>query len=210
MTVWLKAMARAVREHFFAGIDYQDRLARFLENHDEPRAASVFERKNHEAAAIITFLSPGLRFFHQGQFEGRRMRISPHLVKAPDEPVDLWLRKFYSELLTVLKKPVFREGKWQLLECRSAWHGNGSCECFIAFAWEGTNGEKTLVVVNYSPHPGQCYVYLPYHGLEGKLLKFVDFMSPDIYHREGDELLSKGIYFDMPGWGYHIFEVSVP
>src|SRR6185503_4608391 len=31
--------AHPVREHFHAGLDYQDKLARFLENHDEPRAA---------------------------------------------------------------------------------------------------------------------------------------------------------------------------
>jgi len=79
--------AKAVREHFFAGLDYQDKLARFLENHDEPRAAATFEPGIHEAAAMITFLAPGLRFFHQGQFEGRKKRISPHLVRAPQEPI---------------------------------------------------------------------------------------------------------------------------
>ena len=80
--------ARPVREHFLAGLDYQDHLARFLENHDEPRAATAFPPGKHEAAAVLTYLSPGLRFFHQGQFEGRRKRISPHLVRAPVEPVD--------------------------------------------------------------------------------------------------------------------------
>jgi hypothetical protein len=84
--------ARAVREHLQAGLDYQDRLARFLENHDEPRAAATFAPDVHQAAAIITFLSPGLRFFHQGQFEGRRKRISPHLVRAPVEAPDTTCR----------------------------------------------------------------------------------------------------------------------
>jgi len=64
--------ARPAWEHFHAGMDYQNRLARFLENHDEPRAAATFPQEVHEAAAVITYLSPGLRFFHQGQFEGRR------------------------------------------------------------------------------------------------------------------------------------------
>ena len=41
--------ARAVREHFHADLDYQDKLARFLENHDEPRAAATFNRESHEA-----------------------------------------------------------------------------------------------------------------------------------------------------------------
>ena len=34
--------ARPVREHLCAGLDYQNKLARFLENHDEPRAAATF------------------------------------------------------------------------------------------------------------------------------------------------------------------------
>ena len=76
--------ARPIREHFHADLDYQNKMARFLENHDEPRAAATFPPGAHEAAAVITFLSPGLRFFHQGQFEGRRKRISPHLVRGPD------------------------------------------------------------------------------------------------------------------------------
>ena len=99
--------ARAIRQHFFAGLDYQDKLARFLENHDEPRAAATFDDKNHEAAAVITFLSPGLRFFHQGQFEGRKKRISPHLVRAPQEPINIDLRKFYDSLLNIMKKEIF-------------------------------------------------------------------------------------------------------
>jgi hypothetical protein len=55
--------AVAVREHFYAGLDYQDKLVRFLENHDEPRIAATLDLKNHEAAAISHFFSPGLDFF---------------------------------------------------------------------------------------------------------------------------------------------------
>ena len=84
----------------------------------------------HEAAAVITFLSPGLRFFHQGQFEGRRKRISPHLVRGPDEPIDERLKQFYDRLLAVLRHPVVREGQWQLLECVPAWDGNWTLGLF--------------------------------------------------------------------------------
>src|SRR5688572_23507044 len=87
--------ARPVREHLYAGLDYQDKLARFLENHDEPRVAATFATDVHEAAAVITYLTPGLRFFHQGQFLGYKKRISPHLGRGPDEPTDQELAKFY-------------------------------------------------------------------------------------------------------------------
>ena len=99
--------ARPVREHFHAGLEYQNKLARFLENHDEPRAAATFSPEVHEAAAVITFLSPGLRFFHQGQFQGRQKRISPHLVRGPDEPIDQQLEQFYDRLLAVLRQPSY-------------------------------------------------------------------------------------------------------
>ena len=95
--------ARPVREHLMAGLDYQDKLARFLENHDEPRAAAEFSWPQHRAAAIITFLSPGLRFFHQGQFEGARVRVPVHLSRGPDEPVNAEVQAFYTRLLQVLK-----------------------------------------------------------------------------------------------------------
>ncbi|MBZ5856065.1 alpha-amylase family glycosyl hydrolase [Flavihumibacter profundi] len=201
--------ARAVREHFYAGLDYQDKLARFLENHDEPRAAATFEQKNHEAAAVITFLSPGLRFFHQGQFEGKKKRISPHLIRGPQEPLNAALQNFYNGLLIVIGKPLFRNGQWRLLECLPTWDGNGSWDAFIAFAWEGNDGAKSLVAVNYSPNASQCFVHLPFGALNDKSVRFSDLLSPATYDRDGNELLAKGIFLDMPAWGYHIFEVTV-
>ena len=157
--------ARPVREHFHAGLDYQNKLARFLENHDEPRAAATFPANVHEAAAVITFLSPGLRFFHQGQLEGRKKRISPHLGRGPDEPVDGKRKEFYEKLFAVLRRPVVRSGEWRLLECMPAWEGNWTFDCFIAFAWQDPDGERLLVTVNYAPNQSQCYVRLPFDDL---------------------------------------------
>src|SRR5262249_37073302 len=116
--------ARPVREHFRAGLDYQDKMARFLENHDEPRAAATFPPGVHEAAPVITFLPPGMRFSPQGQLTGRMKRISPHLGRAPDEPINQELAKFYDRLLRVLQQPTVRQGEWRLLECAPAWEGN--------------------------------------------------------------------------------------
>jgi glycosidase len=133
--------ARPVRDHLRAGMDFQNKLARFLENHDEPRAATTFPPGLHEAAAVMTYLAPGLRLFHQGQFEGRRKRISPHLGRGPDEPPDPTVQAFYDRLLAVLRRPAVRQGRWQLLECLPAWAGNWTSDGFVAYAWEDTAGE---------------------------------------------------------------------
>ena len=199
---------KPVREHLRAGLDYQDRLARFLENHDEPRAAATFTADMHQTAAIVTYLSPGLRFFHQGQFEGRKKRISPHLVRAPVELADTALRRFYETLLAVLRHPVFRDGQWRLLDCTPAWNGNWTSDCFIAWSWQGDD-ERRLVVVNYAGNHSQCCIRLPFDGLVDRAVRLKDVTGPATYDRDGNELVLRGLYLDLPPWGYHAFEIAV-
>lgn len=197
--------ARPVREHFLAGMDYQNKLARFLENHDEPRAAATFPQSMHEAAAVITFLSPGLRFFHQGQFEARRKRISPHLNRAPNERIDGALQRFYERLLLVLRQPVVREGRWQLLECAPAWNGNWTNDCFVAFAWHSSADERLLVAVNYADHQSQCRLRLPFDDLNHKAWELRNQIGLESYVRDGNELQSQGFFLDMGPWQACVF-----
>jgi hypothetical protein len=199
--------ARPVREHFWAGRDYQDKLARFLENHDEPRAAAAFPAEVHEASAVITYLSPGLRFFHQGQFQGRRKRVSPHLCRGPEEPVDQRLKSFYDRLLTLLKSPTLRDGWWQLLACAAAWEGNWTSECIIPFAWEGRDGKLVIVVVNYADNQSQCYVRLPFADLGGRTWRFQDRLGSASFDRDGDGLQPQGLFLDLGKWSYHVFDL---
>ncbi len=200
--------ARPVREHLHAGLDYQSRLARFLENHDEPRAAATFRRGMHQAAAIITYLSPGLRFFHEGQFEGRQRRVSPHLVRRPDEPLNSELSSFYGGLRSVLRHPLTREGRWRLLECVPAWDGNWTWDCFIAWTWQGGDGSRVLIAVNYAANQSQCYVRWPFPELGGRPIRLTDLIGSAQFERDGSDLLSRGLYLDLPPWGAHVFSVT--
>jgi hypothetical protein len=201
--------ARPVREHLRAAPDYQAKSVRFLENHDEPRAAATFGPEVHRAAAAITYTIPGLRFFHLGQCEGRKTRISPHLVRAPEEPVDADLREFYDRLLAVLRLPILRDGAWQAHECRAAWDGNGSSDAFVAHSWRTPDGGRLLVAVNYAPHASQCYVQLPFPEIRQRSVRLVDRMNPITYTRDGDALLDHGLYLDMPPWSFHLFALEL-
>jgi glycosidase len=196
---------RPVREHLSAGLDYQSKMARFLENHDEPRTAAVFSPEIHEAAAIITFLSPGLRFFYQGQFEGRKKRISPHLCRGPCEASDPKLQEFYQRLLALLREPVVRGGRWQLLECMPAWDGKWTWDCFVAFAWQGPDEERLVVAVNYAPNQSQCRLRLPFADLAGKQWRLHDRLTSAVYDREGTDLQSHGLFLDTAPWQAAVF-----
>jgi glycosidase len=200
--------ARPVRDHLRADMAYQTRLARFLENHDEPRAAATFGPGIHAAAAVITFLTPGLRFFHQGQFRGAKKRISPHLGRGPDEPTDADLAKFYDRLLTVLRRSAVGDGQWQLLECVPAWDSNWTWDNFLASVWQGADDERVLVVVNYSGHQSQCYVRIPIPGLAGCHWRLQDQLSPAAYDRDGDDLRTRGLYIDAHPWQASVFSLK--
>ena len=134
--------ARPVREHFMAGLDYQNKLARFLENHDEPRAAATFAPGVHEAAAVITFLSPGCVSSTRDNSRGAGNASPLIWPRAGRTRRHRSWNEFYDRLLAVLRQPVVRDGQWQLLECVPAWEGNWTWDCFLAFAWQEPTVEE--------------------------------------------------------------------
>ncbi|MCX6550178.1 MAG: alpha-amylase family glycosyl hydrolase [Acidobacteria bacterium] len=200
--------AEPVREHLHAGLDYQDRVARFLENHDEPRAAATFHPDAHRAAAVVTFLAPGLRFFHQGQFEGCLKRISPHLVRGPEEPIDAVLSTFYERLLAVLRRPELRDGDWRLLPCGPAWGHNASWKHYVAYSWQLGGVHRLIVAVNASPVYSQCFVRLPFGDLAGSQWRLEDLIGEAVYTRDGGDLQTWGLFLDEPPWKAQVFTLA--
>jgi hypothetical protein len=170
-------------------------------------AAAEFPWPRHAAAAVITFLSPGLRFFHQGQFEGARIRVPVHLCRAPVEPTDPAIATFYARLLQVMKQTdALRSGTWSQIDPQPAWPGNGSAGNFVAFAWAGASG-RCIGVVNYADSRGQCRLRLPFSDLSGKQLRLTDLMGTEIYDRAGSDLVANGLYIDHAPWHCNLFEL---
>jgi hypothetical protein len=197
--------ARPVREHLFADPGYQSRLVRFIENHDEARAEEAFPGPVHKAAAVVSYLAPGMRLFHDGQFEGRKIRLSVHLCRGPDEPIDPGVSAFYDRLLAALRLPVFRDGHWLRLDPFPAWAGNWSCDGFIAYAWQGPDDARAVVIVNYEDTQGQCHLRLPFADLSGKRIRLTDALGTEAYDRDGAGLLDPGLYVDLGPWGVNVF-----
>jgi len=200
---------KPLRDHLFAALDYQSKMARFLENHDEQRVAAEFPVEKHKAAAVITFLIPGLRFFHHGQYIGKKLRISPHLVRAPLETINEELETFYNKLFNILRNPALRNGNWVLLDCTPEWEGNSTNESYISFAWQGERKEKILVVVNYSSFRSQCFIKLPFHDLNDDTWLLKDYFTGVAFKREGKDLQERGMYLDEPAWKIYVFELNI-
>jgi hypothetical protein len=199
--------AGAVRDHLRAPADVQHRMARFLENHDEPRAAATFRAELHRPASLVTFLTPGLRFLHQGQREGFRTHIPPHLCRGPAEATDTELAAWYDQLVDLLADHVFRDGAWALAACEPV-SRQGAADPFLAWTWRCDGGLWRLVVVNYGPASGRCHVRLPFDDLAGTTVELEDRLTGTRIERLGDDLVRDGLDVELPGWGARVFAVG--
>ena len=198
--------ADAVRQHLLADLSYQERLVRFIENHDEPRAAAAFPDRQARAAAVTIATLPGARLFHEGQFEGRRVRLPVFLDRRPPEPVDADLQDFYQTLLAAVAQPVFKAGEWRLYE-PYGWPDNRSYLNLAAWGWR-LGAERRLIIVNLSEHRSQALVPFPWEDLADRPWRLTDAFTGEIYGRDGLELRQPGLFVDLEGWGFHFFQVA--
>jgi Alpha amylase, catalytic domain len=204
--------AAGVRAHLRADPSFRDRGARFLENHDEPRAAAVFGVPEEFGPALVTSLAPGLRLLHEGQLEGRRIRLPVQLGRRPEEPVDETVRAFYARVLAVLRDPNLHYGTFVPLEVRSAGESDATYGGVVAFAWreEGAFGGPCLVViVNLRPAAAWARVPLAPAGFApGHRYHLVDRLDGAFYEREGDEICGPGLFVALRPRQSHVFTIE--
>ena len=155
-----------VRDHLRAGLDYQSRLVRFLENHDEPRIAGALPGGAGRAAAVAIATLPGATLWHEGQFEGRRVHPPVFLSRRPAEPPDAALAGWYQRLLATVAGRRVRSGTWRLLEA-AGWPDNDSGRNLLAWSWDGGGDGAHVVVVNFSGGPSQGRIRLGSADLGG-------------------------------------------
>ena len=200
----LHESAAGVRAHLGAEVAYQRHLLRFLENHDEPRAAATMPPEKQRTAAVTIATLPGATLWHEGQFEGRRVRPPVFLARRPDEPADGELRAFYRELVDAVHSAGLREGEWRLLDT-AGWADNPTHEHLVAWCWEGAN--RHLVIVNLSDQPAQGRVLLPWDDLRGRRWQLAELVGDAGYQRDGTEMAESGLFVALDPWQWHLVSV---
>ena len=148
--------AESVRLHLVLTLPTRTICLGFLENHDEPRAATAFSPAKQQAAAVTTFTLPGARLFHEGQFEGFRAKVPVFLGEAAARTRRRSVASLLRKLLAAINTPLFRDGEWRLCE-RSGWPDNPSFQNLVAWSWI-KNDDRCLIVINFSDGTVQARV----------------------------------------------------
>jgi hypothetical protein len=191
-----------LRAHLTAEAPFRDRLARFLENHDEPRSAVALERRMPAAATLLATL-PGLRFFFDGQLEGRRVRTPVQLGRWADEPVDPRIQDIYRRVLGVTAAPLFHDGDWKLLEAAGA--GDDTFRNLIAYRWR-LGDQLAVIVLNAGESTASGHVSIVDELPPGQVFDVRDALADTVYTWERAGLAEHGLYIRLPGGGAHLFE----
>ncbi len=124
--------------------------AHFLENHDEPRIATLFAPAEHRAAALLTLGLPGMRLLYEGQLDGRRLRVPVQFTRWPDEPPDAQIRSMYQQLFAAFANSAVGRGEWKILRTDGG--------DVVIVQWQNSPAQFDLIVVNLAATPIRCRV----------------------------------------------------
>ncbi len=182
-------------------------LVRFTENHDEPRATATFPDPQWQAAAITAALLPGPLLLHEGQLEGRLVRIPVQLGRRPAEAATAPIADLHQRLLELRTNPAFRTGRFQRLKTKG-WPDNQSHLSLLAWLRESDN-ERFIIIVNMADHPSQAQIPLPWDDLPGGTWILDDPVNLEQFERAGGELVGPGLFVELESWGYHIFKITL-
>lgn len=195
----------AVRTHLIADIAYQNRLVRFIENHDEPRAYTALGSDKSRPAATLIATLPGATLLHDGQFSGRQEKLPVQISRQSEEKIDKKLADFYRLLLAEMRSDIYQTGEWRMFNLFPAWSNNDTYDNLVAHGW-AQDGAFRLVTINLTDVQSQALVNLsPWRDIAGNEWRLRDALNDDDYTHSGDQMIQPGLYIDLPPYHSHIF-----
>jgi len=197
----------SIKNHLKADLDYQSKLLRFIENHDEARAVTTFGSEASKAASVIATTLPGASLIFEGQTRGYKIKVPVQLGRGSMEEEDDDIMKFYNKLLRIFPKEEFNDAKWSICEIKPAGQNDDSYNNFISYQWL-TENQRLLIAVNYSSTYSKAHIIIDSINFEHYDWRFIDLLTGNEYNYKGENLSKNGLYIELDDWMSHIFRVE--
>jgi hypothetical protein len=191
--------------HLTADINYQKKLVRFIENHDELRSLTAFGKGKAETAATLFSTLPGMRLYFHGQLDGLKIKMPLQIRQTKSEAVDPEIRSFYDGLLTRVNEPIFHNGTWKLKEVFK--DVDNSFENLIAIVWK-LDQELRLVIVNLSHSGARGRVHFQDDITESGDYLFKESGNGRSFTRSGLIMAHPGLTFILAGYQAQIYDIT--
>ena len=194
-----------VRARLAAGMTYQGRLTRFLENHDEGRCAAIFGKERLPSVGALMGTLPGMRLYHQGELEGYKIHFPISLRMAAGEPTDPSIAAFFAKILSLTDEDAFHNGQWNLLGVIP--ENDATSENLIVYEWRSEKSWK-VIASNLAASTSQGRVPFKDRPLPAKQYVFYDALNDAHYVRSSEELREPGLLVRRDGFQAHLFDVA--
>ena len=199
--------ASTIKDHLKAELDYQSKLVRFIENHDELRAIDKFGEERSRAAAAIALTLPGARLVYEGQTNGYKLKLPVQLGRWPSEEKNKNLHKFYHDLLKSMPSIIFENANWSLCEAQPVSYEDSSNSNIISYLWKSSDFIR-LIIVNFSPFPSKAHITSEKLNYGDGNWTFTDLLIQRDFTYSGEDLSKFGLYIELSGWNTHIFNIK--
>jgi len=196
-----------VRDHLKLDSDYQNKLLRFIENHDEPRAITTFGSEASKAAFIIASTIPGARLVFEGQTHGFKTKIPVQLGRGAIEEDDVNILEFYDKILRIIPGREFDEAKWLVCDIKPVDINDNSYNNLISYQWL-LGDTRLVIVINYSSNSSKAHIIIDEINYGQSYWRFTDLITEQEYNYKGTNLNENGLYIELNGWKSHIFRVE--
>ncbi len=193
-----------VRARLAGSTEQQSHFARFMENHDEPRRPEVFGNERLGTEGTLMGTLPGMRFYHQGELEGRRIRLPITLRIAANEPPDPPSLAFFQKILQITQRDVFHEGQWKFLELVP--EGDAPPDGLIVYEWRSAKA-WTIIAANLTGSAAQGRLRLGDCVSSAQQYVLYDELNDVKYSRSGEELHNVGLFIRREAFQAHIFDI---
>ncbi len=191
--------------HLTAGIDFQEKLVRFIENHDESRSAALMGQEKVKAAAVLYSGLPGMKLHFHGQWEGKLLRLPLQLRQTRPEPIDQAIKSFYNQLLPAVNSPIFHEGAWRLKEAFQ--DIDDTAVNLICYLWKLAE-RLALVIVNLSDKPAECRICFEDDVEESIIYSLREKFTGEKIVQSGKLMAHPGLRFSLAGYQAQIFDIE--
>jgi len=199
--------AQKIISHIQAEWDYQIKLLRYIENHDEERAVNVFGEEASLAAAVLIMTLPGACLIYEGQMDGNEIKLPIQLGKNPMETPNLKISVFYDKFLNIISYIEKDKAKWSICEVNQIEYADSSFNNIISYVWE-TSQKTFLIVVNYSINPAKAHIKIKDKKYGSSQWSFKDLIRDEEFQYLGKDLDEYGLFVQLNPWKSHIFQVK--
>ncbi len=157
------------------------------------------------AAAVAIATLPGATLWHEGQFEGWRVRLPVFLGRRPDEPIDEELRALPPRLIAAAADAAPR--RLGAVRARPA----GPRTAATTSSWPGrgpTTTSDRSSSINFADAPASARIHLPWDDLAGRTWRLDDLLAGEQFERDGTEMAAEGLYVQLAPWEFHVLDVE--